>query len=346
MVAPVHMHCDEFVPNFDRTVLPFLNSVLAVDVFFVLSGFILPFVYHDSGGNMNTSWQKFFGARFARIYPLHLLTIAIIGVMVLVANSKGLPINRPYYASDLPAQLLLLHAFPYIEEWAWIHPSWSISMEFLAYIAIFPCMACAFKGDRPLALKLAFIVALCGLYGLTYWLCAASGANAAMGWYAVGRVSAGFGIGFLLFKVHQQHPAISIRIQNRCDWILIIFLAGYVASCLKLFAFQWLILLVPLLVLSLASNKQSIASRVFGNRVMVWLGTISYSVYMIHTIFGKIVVGLASKLPSPSLFVGALLLAAVFASLLLVSSLSYWLFENPARKWLSKRTESRPQASP
>ena len=181
MVAPVHMYCDEFVANFDRTVLPFLNSVLAVDVFFVLSGFILPYVYHDSEGNMNTSWRKFFGARFARIYPLHLLTIAIIGVMVLVASSKGIPINRPYYASDLPAQLFLLHAFPYVEKWAWIHPSWSISMEFLAYIAIFPCMAFAFRGDRPLAVKTAFIVVLCGLYGLTYWLCAASAFAGAAG---------------------------------------------------------------------------------------------------------------------------------------------------------------------
>jgi peptidoglycan/LPS O-acetylase OafA/YrhL len=67
-------------------------------------------------------------------------------------------------------------------------------------------------------------------------------------------------------------------------------------------------------------------------------------VYMIHTIFGKIVVGLSNKLPPPpSPFVGALLLAGVFASLLLVSTLSFHFFENPARKWLTKRWESRPQ---
>jgi len=340
MVAPVHMYCDEFVSGFDRAVLPFLNSVLAVDVFFVLSGFILPFVYHDTTGRMNATWRKFFVARIARIYPLHLLTIAIVGVMILVANSKGISMGRPYYASDLPPQLLLLHAFPYIEKWAWIHPSWSISMEFLAYIAIFPCMTYAFRGDRSLTMKTAFILALCGLYGLTYWLCTNAGANAAMGWYAVGRVTAGFGIGFLLFKIHQQHPAISIRIQDRCDWILMVFLAAYLASCFKLFAFQWLILLVPLLVLSLTSNKPSLASRVFGNRVMVWLGTISYSVCMIHTIFGKLVVGLSNKLPPPSPLVGALLLAGVFASLLLVSSASYRLFENPARKWLTLKRKS------
>ena len=337
MVAPVHMYCDEFVAGFDRTVLPFLNSVLAVDVFFVLSGFIIPYVYLDSRGLMNATWRKFFLARFARIYPLHILTIAIVGLMVLFANAQGISMGRPYYASDLPPQLLLIHAFPYIEKWAWIHPSWSISMEFLAYIAIFPFMTFALKGNSKIWFETIIILCLCGLYVLTYWLCAAADANAAMGWFAVGRVSAGFGIGFLLFKIYQKHPVITSRIQDHCDWILGIFLAGYIASCYKLFAFQWLILLVPPLVLSLTSNKPSFAAFVLGNRVMVWLGTISYSVYMIHTIFGKIVVGLSDEFPTPSPFVGVILLIGLFTSLLMVSSLSYSLFENPARKWLSKR---------
>lgn len=326
----------EFVAGFDRTILPLLNSVLAVDVFFVPSGFILPFVYHDAAGRMSVPWRRFFVARIARIYPLHLLTIAIVGLMILVANSKGIPMSRPYYASDLPPQLLLLHAFPYIEKFAWIHPSWSISMEFLAYVAIFPFMTQVFKGDRTLAVKIAAILGLCCLYGLNYWICAAAGANAAMGWYAVGRVSAGFGIGFLLFKIHQQHPAISLRIQNRCDWILAIFLAGYVASCFRLFAFQWLILLVPFLILALTSNRPSFASRIFGNRFMVWLGSISYSVYMIHTIFGKLVSGLAQRIPHFSFATGSLILVGVFAILLAVSSLSYSLFETPARRALSR----------
>jgi peptidoglycan/LPS O-acetylase OafA/YrhL len=330
------MYCDEFVAEFDQAILPLLNSVLAVDVFFVLSGFILPFVYHDSAGRMSVPWRRFYVARFARIYPLHLLTITIVGLMILVANSKGIHMSRPYYASDLPPQLLLIHAFPYVEKFAWIHPSWSISMEFLAYLAIFPLMTKVFKGDCTLALKIAAIFGLCCLYGLNYWICDAHASNAAMGWYAVCRVCSGFGIGFLLFKIHQQHPAISRRIQNRCDWILAIFFAGYVASCFRLFAFQWLIMLVPFFILSLTSNRPSFASRIFGNRFMVWLGSISYSVYMIHTIFGKLVSGLASRIPHFSFATGTLVLVGIFTILLAVSSLSYSLFETPARRALSR----------
>lgn len=347
MVAPVHMYCDEFVQGFDASVLPLLNSVFAVDVFFVLSGFILPYVYHNHDGTMNSTWKKFFVARIARIYPLHLLTIAIVGLMILVASSKGISMGRPYFLSDLPPQLLLVHAFPYIEKWAWIHPSWSISMEFLAYIALFPLLTLGFKGGRSLSLKVVFMLVFCVIYAATYWLCNKFDANAAMGWLAVGRVVSGFGIGFLLCKINDQHRKISLKVQNHCDLILAVFMAAYIATCFKWFHFQWLMLLVPFLVLGLSTNKPSFALHILGNPLTVWLGTISYSVYMIHTIFGKIVVGLAQKLPFPSTSViGGLLLATVFGILLLVSSILYYLFENPAKKWITKIGDKRQITSP
>jgi len=286
-------------------------------------------------------------ARIARIYPLHLLTIAIVGLMILVANSKGISMGRPYFLSDLPPQLLLIHAFPYIEKWAWIHPSWSISMEFLAYIALFPMLTLGFKGRRSLLLKIVCILFFCGIYAATYRLCYQLDANAAMGWYAVGRVVSGFGIGFFLCKINDQHREISRRIQNHCDFILALFMGAYVATCFKWFNFQWLILILPFLILALSSNKPSISLRILGNPITVWLGTISYSVYMIHTIFGKIVVGLAQKLPPPPTpVIGAILLAVVFGILLLVSSISYHFFENPARKWITKFGQRREATSP
>lgn len=64
---------------------------------------------------------------------------------------------------------------------------------------------------------------------------------------------------------------------------------------------------------------------------MVWLGTISYSVDMIHTIFGKIIEGLSTEMSTPSPFAGSFMLATMFAALFLVSTISYWMFENPTR---------------
>lgn len=346
MVAPVHMYCDKFVNGFEACVLPFLNSALAVDVFFILSGFILPYVYHTYDGKMNSRWKKFFVARLARIYPLHLLTIAIIGIMILVANSRGISMVRPYFLSDLPPQLMLVHTFPFIEKWGWNHPSWSISMEFLAYITLFPFLTLVFSGKSPLFIKILFIIIFCGIYTATYGLCHKFAANAAMGWYAIGRVVSGFTIGFLLCKINDQHREISQKIQNRCDIIFITFIIAYIASCFKWFNFQWLILIVPFLILGISSNNLSFTLRILGNPITIWLGTISYSIYMIHTIFGKIVIGLAQKMPSPSSpMIGSALLAGMFGILLLISSLSYYLFENPTRKWITKYEQKRQIAS-
>lgn len=163
---------------------------------------------------MNSSLTRLFGDRFTRAYPLHLLTITIVGVMIFAGNSYSISMERPYFLSDSPPQLLLLHAFPHVEKWAWVHPSWSISMKFLAFVAIFPSMTPPFRNRRTLADKSIAILILFGLYGLTYWVCQRNGGNAAMGWHAVGRVVSGFGIDFMLFKGHSKHPDSSIRIQN------------------------------------------------------------------------------------------------------------------------------------
>jgi peptidoglycan/LPS O-acetylase OafA/YrhL len=98
---------------------------------------------------------------------------------------------------------------------------------------------------------------------------------------------------------------------------------------------------VPWLVLALTSNVPSVSNRILGNRVVVWLGTISYSIYMIHTLFGKIIAGLASKV-DPSPVSGIFMLIGVFALLLAISTLSYHWFENPARRWIQHKFSPTP----
>jgi peptidoglycan/LPS O-acetylase OafA/YrhL len=52
------------------------KSYLAVDLFFVLSGYILTLVYLDKASLINKSgFFKFMRARIARIYPLHFVTL-------------------------------------------------------------------------------------------------------------------------------------------------------------------------------------------------------------------------------------------------------------------------------
>jgi peptidoglycan/LPS O-acetylase OafA/YrhL len=336
VVAPIHMYCEVFVKGFDRTIMPWLNGMLAVDIFFILSGFILPYVYCNDSTAMKNGWRKFYVARFARIYPLHLATMAAAGFMVITGHFLNLSMGRPYYWSDIPPQLLLIHPFPGIEVWGWIHPSWSISMEAFAYLILFPIACILIRIKSGIGIKIFMLGLLAILYGFTYETCDKPDENSAMGWFAIGRVTSCFTMGMILWSIFHNHPKITRSLQKQSTLLLGAFLAAYVASSMGFIQFQLLVLIVPWLILSLTSNNPSFANLILANRFVVWLGTISYSIYLIHTLFGKVIAGLSSHI-SPGPVGGCFLLIGMFSALIAVSGLSYRFFENPARRWLQHK---------
>ena len=55
------------------------KGYLGVELFFVLSGFILSHVYLQAAGEKRFSYRGFLWARIARVYPLHLATLIGVG---------------------------------------------------------------------------------------------------------------------------------------------------------------------------------------------------------------------------------------------------------------------------
>src|SRR6202161_3995096 len=124
------------------------KGYLGVELFFVLSGFILCPVYLDQVADGGFRYGSFLWARLARIYPLHLATLAGIGAMALAALAAGRVIDPNILSwSSLPANLLLVQAWGYAPQAGWNHPSWSISAEWFAYLS-FPVFAIAAAGLR------------------------------------------------------------------------------------------------------------------------------------------------------------------------------------------------------
>src|SRR3712207_4540408 len=70
------------------------NGWLWVDFFFILSGFILSYVYGESfeKGFSGSAYKKYLKARVARVYPLHLFTLlwTLIGALVIRHLATGL----------------------------------------------------------------------------------------------------------------------------------------------------------------------------------------------------------------------------------------------------------------
>lgn len=138
------------------------RSRLAVDAFFMLSGFILAHVYGPSFAAGTFSYRRFIVARLARLYPLHLTVLLGVLVMVLGALAFGVRYNpSTFTVRGFFETLFLFQAwFPSAVGQNWSGPAWSLSAEWFAYL-LFPAFAfLALKfGRRPWALVIVSLIA-------------------------------------------------------------------------------------------------------------------------------------------------------------------------------------------
>ncbi len=133
-----------------------------VDLFFVVSGFVIASQYLDKVGDP-PSIGRFIWRRLARIYPLHLATLAFYTVLAVAVHFGLARTDNParYLLSDIPTQLLLLHAFDG-ERLTFNFPSWSLSAEMFCYV-IFPIMALLAARRQEAVVVLVAILALANI---------------------------------------------------------------------------------------------------------------------------------------------------------------------------------------
>ena len=140
----IHHFGHHVTPSFASTFL--VSGTLAVDLFFGLSGFIMVYVYRD-----RARFWPFLIRRFARLYPVHLVTLAGVIAMTLVARFLGLPTDDPLDPAEIGMNLLMIHGWGTVSVLHLNPPSWSISAEFSAYLA-FPFLArWVYRIDLPFA---------------------------------------------------------------------------------------------------------------------------------------------------------------------------------------------------
>ena len=139
---------------------------LLVDFFFVLSGFIMMHVYggwFEANVSRGTYW-KYLGAQFARIYPLHLVTLLWVVSLFALFRAKGIYLDANASAvgdfSKIPEHLLLLHGFDMPRTGTWNTPSWSIAAEWLMYL-VFPFLVPLFYRFRTYSIISCGFIALC-----------------------------------------------------------------------------------------------------------------------------------------------------------------------------------------
>jgi peptidoglycan/LPS O-acetylase OafA/YrhL len=329
------------------------KGYLAVDMFFVLSGFVITHVYKEGFARRVTGrrYRDFLKARVARIYPLH-ITVLLLFVATATAERAAsyalrgsfepIPLLGERSLGGFLANVVMLQGL-WARELSWNDPSWSISLEFLAYL-LFPLFFPVLWRAGPAAKT--------GLGGLLLvalgWLAYRTGGyfNQWNGTYAILRCLPEFLAGMLLYSAYQSEIFASVLATDAALAAVVLLLA----ALLHLGAPDLAIIpLFPLLILAAVRNTGRFAP-LLNSPPLMWLGDISYSLYLLHWFVLFVTTEIARRLPgldfanlplAPSLA----LITALIAVSLALATLSFRFIEVTGRRWLRQRLDvGRPAA--
>jgi len=315
------------------------KGYLGVELFFILSGFILCHVYRTGVEEGRFKYGGFLWARLARVYPLHLATLIGMGALALAAGVAGLPID-PNIASlpALPANLLLVQAWGLAPVAGWNHPSWSISAEWFAYLSfpLFAWGALRLK-RRPIMAVVGAIAFLAGLYGAFQAVAGFPLTEATIAWGAL-RIVPCFAYGCALHLMWRERPT-----TNRSSALLgAAFSGAGVVIAAACGAPDALIVAGLGFVIFFLARLAQAGSNLLGAPPLVYLGEISYSVYMICVPWKIVFVNGATKLlelKDEHLPLGVWLV--FLFSVIPLAAASYHLIEKPARERMKLFAETR-----
>lgn len=315
-----HQHYLLGQPGFEplRDVLPFaflhVYGWVAVDLFFVISGFIFAHVYL-SAGKIKCGAGAFARARFARLYPLHAATLAVAALVFAAGN----PASVDYAHNDIPhfvLNLLMLQESGLNAGKSFNIPAWSISVETLCY-AVFYFAASRF-GPR-----LTAVAATIALAGLAMTL-----GDGETGDH-IGRGLCGFFAGVVAYRLRHAPRDLLAGLGLAGAALIAVGSDLNPGAVLGATLFPVLVIAAPRI-------------AVLRHAALQWLGDRSYSIYLIHAplymalnVYGFGMRAVPAEWTWPAL-IGAWLI------LLALADLSFRRFETPARRWLNAARMPQP----
>lgn len=309
-----------------------------VSFFFVLSGFILTFNYHDKLQNIGKDKvKKFYLARFAKIYPVHFLTfIFAVPITLAYFNPNGLYLIKASFMSFINLTLIQSFIPSQGTYFNFNGVSWTLSVEMFFYLT-FPFLLWTFSKMKinknvVKSLSILFVIWV-GLFSLNINLDAN---NKFFVWmfhiFPLARLfefALGMVLGLIFVSKSNNLEVLNNKLFSVLEFLSILILIGAMAVSSQFdvgivrggfFTPVWCILVYVF------AHQKGIFSKVLSNKFLVYLGGISFSFYMVH----QLVIRYYDYFGYSKTYE----VITSFGLTMLLSALIYQYYEEPLRKWI------------
>ncbi len=274
---------------------------LGVEVFFVLSGFIIPYSLWRSNFKLRFDWKKFFLKRAIRLYPAYLISILLI-ILLWYASSL-----TPNFQGEKP-NITLTNVFLHIgflngiSNESWLNPVyWTLGIEcqyYLLIVFVYPLLT-----NSKLIIKTLAILLLCILPFVF------PQSNLIFSWLLL------FNFGIIAFQI----TAKKITLNQYLSALFVLTILSFLNKEILLASVGFI---TSVAIVFIQTPKIVILS---------FLGKISYSLYLLHVPIGGRVVNLSPRI-GQGLHIKILSLIFALGISVLCAYLMYKYVEKPVQK--------------
>ena len=335
-LAVVMQHFSSTAQQHAAVTIPSLvpHGYVAVDFFFVLSGYIMCYTYLTA--LQRDGWKvyaPFLKKRVIRLLPLNVFvtfTLLGLGALSTVLLGRNLFFGDISVPFDVVANLFMLQGLGIGKN---INgPSWSVSAEFIAYL-LFPLLVAGAFSSRRWVWAVTAAMAAAALL----WVALQNprlGLGAEDPWFGGLRCVSEFTLGMLSYRFGQTTAGARWLSKDRCaQWAL--------AACavLLLLRIDLLVALTFPFIVATTGHNQGRVSAFLSRPTLYFLGNISYSLYLIHNPFRPAELALLQALHPAPLGASAALVYAFLGSLSVIpfAWLTYRWVEQPSRDFVRGR---------
>lgn len=324
------------------------NGYLFVDLFFVLSGFIMCAAYGPRLANP-CELRVFLIRRIGRLLPLLIFSTLVfvlfanalvLAKRILLEHGYGGLLSNPHAlewlvptAAEIVATLTFTHSLGVFDDLILNTPSWSISVEFYAYV-LFAALCLALAARMRL-----WAFAAASIAGLIVTVWASIVVHGCLQKQGCMSVTYDFGFARAVYSFFLGALAwhASRRMQGGHAWmqagaLLLLTLVFLLVDAEPALAFM-LPAVFALLILSVCADSGPLA-RLLHPSPFQLLGLWSYSIYLMHMPLLLLFENIARRIEGA--IAGGLLMLAFIAVLLAVSAWTYRYVEDPLRTWFNR----------